>query len=110
HNADGRIKADVGVHGEYTSFPAVWELAAGYAKEHGLDYFTTTLSISPLKNAELLNSIGREMSERYGVKYLYSDFKKRNGYLRSIELSKEYSLYRQDYCGCIFSIRKNLPE
>ena len=86
------------------------EEAAKYAKENGFDYFTTTLSISPLKNAEVLNSIGKDMSERYGVKYLYSDFKKRNGYLRSIELSKEYSLYRQDYCGCIFSIRKKLPE
>ncbi|MBQ7714477.1 MAG: epoxyqueuosine reductase QueH [Clostridia bacterium] len=86
------------------------EEAAKYAKENGFDYFTTTLSISPLKNAELLNSIGREMSERYGVEYLYSDFKKKNGYLRSIELSNEYSLYRQDYCGCIYSIRKKLPE
>ena len=84
--------------------------AAKHAAENGFDYFTTTLSISPLKNAELLNSIGKEMSERYGVKYLYSDFKKKNGYLRSIELSKEYSLYRQDYCGCIFSIRNKLPE
>ena len=77
--------------------------AARYAGENGFDYFTTTLSISPLKNAELLNAIGREMSERYGVRYLYSDFKKKNGYLRSIELSKVYSLYRQNYCGCIFS-------
>jgi len=77
--------------------------AARYARENGFDYFTTTLSISPLKNAELLNAIGREMSERYGVRYLYSDFKKKNGYLRSIELSKVYSLYRQNYCGCIFS-------
>ena len=79
--------------------------AAKFAKENGFDYFTTTLSISPLKNASLLNQIGEELAEKEGVKYLFSDFKKRGGYLRSIELSKEYSLYRQDYCGCIFSIR-----
>ena len=79
--------------------------AAKFAKKNGFDYFTTTLSISPLKNASLLNQIGEELAEKEGVKYLFSDFKKRGGYLRSIELSKEYSLYRQDYCGCIFSIR-----
>ncbi|MBQ7445490.1 MAG: epoxyqueuosine reductase QueH [Clostridia bacterium] len=79
------------------------EEAARYANENGFDYFTTTLSISPLKNALVLNSIGEKMSEKYGVRYLYSDFKKKNGYLRSIELSKEHSLYRQDYCGCVFS-------
>ena len=67
------------------------------------DYFTTTLSISPLKNAVKLNEIGGEMEEFYGIPYLYSDFKKRNGYKRSIELSREYDLYRQDYCGCVFS-------
>ena len=67
------------------------------------DYFTTTLTISPLKNAELLNEIGDSLSAEYGVKYLNSDFKKRNGYKRSIELSKEYDLYRQDYCGCVYS-------
>ena len=74
-----------------------------YAKENNFDYFTTTLSISPYKDAEALNNIGRHLEEEYGVKYLYSDFKKRNGYKRSIELSKEYNLYRQDYCGCIYS-------
>ena len=84
--------------------------AAKYAKKNGFDFFTTTLSISPLKDAQLLNAIGDEMSKRYGVKYLYSDFKKKNGYLRSIELSKKYSLYRQDYCGCVFSKKQNLPE
>ena len=83
------------------------EEAARYAKENGFDYFTTTLSISPLKDAQILNAIGRAMSEKYGIAYLYSDFKKKNGYLRSIELSKEHSLYRQDYCGCIFSIGKD---
>ena len=79
--------------------------AAKKAAEGGFDYFTTTLSISPLKNANKLNEIGVKLEEEYGVKYLQSDFKKRNGYKRSIELSKEYGLYRQDYCGCEFSIR-----
>ncbi len=78
---------------------------AKFARKNGFDYFTTTLSISPLKNATLLNSIGEEYSKEFGVKYLFSDFKKKGGYLRSIELSKEYSLYRQDYCGCVFSKR-----
>ena len=77
--------------------------AAKIALQGGFDYFTTTLTISPMKNAEKLNSIGRMVSEEYGVKYLESDFKKKNGYKRSIELSKEYGLYRQDYCGCVFS-------
>lgn len=79
------------------------EYAAQKAKEGGFDYFTTTLSISPMKNAEKLNQIGARLEEKYGVKYLYSDFKKREGYKRSIELSAKYSLYRQDYCGCIYS-------
>lgn len=79
--------------------------AADIAKQHGYDYFTTTLSISPLKNAEKLNEIGGKMAAEYGVDYLYSDFKKKEGYKRSIELSREYNLYRQDYCGCIFSKR-----
>ena len=69
------------------------------------DYFTTPLSISPLKNAEKLNEIGGQLAKDYGVDYLYSDFKKRNGYKRSTELSREYGLYRQDYCGCEFSAR-----
>lgn len=73
------------------------------AKELSVDYFTTTLTISPLKNAQLLNEIGAQMAEKYGVKWLYSDFKKKEGYKRSIELSKIYNLYRQDYCGCVFS-------
>lgn len=73
------------------------------AKEGGFDYFTTTLSISPLKDAERLNSIGGRLAEEYGVAYLYSDFKKKNGYKRSTELSAQYGLYRQDYCGCVFS-------
>lgn len=77
--------------------------AAKYAIEGGFDYFTTTLSISPMKNAAKLNEIGVKIGEELGVKYLVSDFKKRNGYKRSVELSKEYGLYRQDYCGCIYS-------
>lgn len=77
--------------------------AAKYASNHNFDYFTTTLSISPMKNAEKLNEIGSNISEIYKVNYLFSDFKKKNGYKRSVELSKEYGLYRQDYCGCVFS-------
>lgn len=79
------------------------EEAARAAKEHGTEYFTTTLTISPLKNAGAINRIGEELAEKYGVKHLPSDLKKRNGYKRSIELSKEYGLYRQDYCGCVYS-------
>lgn len=73
------------------------------AKELEADYFTTTLTISPLKNAAKLNEIGERLAQEYGVPFLPSDFKKKNGYKRSIELSKEYNLYRQDYCGCIYS-------
>lgn len=73
------------------------------ASAEKFDYFTTTLSISPHKNAEKLNEIGAKLSEEYGVNYLFSDFKKKNGYKRSCELSREYDLYRQAYCGCIFS-------
>ncbi len=73
------------------------------AKAGGYDYFTTTLSISPLKNAAKLNEIGEKLAEEYGVAWLPSDFKKRDGYKRSIELSREYGLYRQDYCGCVYS-------
>lgn len=78
--------------------------SAELAKEGNFDYFTTTLSISPLKNAQKLNEIGEALAEEYGVKYLNSDFKKKNGYKRSTELSKEYGLYRQDYCGCVYSM------
>lgn len=74
------------------------------ALEGGFDYFATTLSISPLKNAAKLNEIGMRLAKEYGVSYLPSDFKKKNGYKRSIELSKKYGLYRQDYCGCEFSV------
>ncbi len=73
-------------------------------KELGFDYFTTTLSISPLKNAAKINEIGQEIEKELGIRHLPSDFKKKNGYKRSIELSKEHNLYRQNYCGCVFSI------
>lgn len=79
------------------------ERAARYAKERGFDYFCSTLSISPLKNAQKLNEIGAELSEIYSVQNLPNDFKKNGGYLRSIELSREFDLYRQNYCGCVFS-------
>jgi len=73
------------------------------AKEDGYEYFTTVLSISPMKNAQWINEIGEELEKKYEVKFLNGDFKKKGRYLRSIEVSKEYELYRQDYCGCIFS-------
>jgi len=77
--------------------------AAEYAAAHGYDYFATTLTVSPHKNADALNAIGGRLGEEYGVKYLCSDFKKKEGYKLSIEMSKKYGLYRQDYCGCMFS-------
>ena len=79
------------------------EYTAKIAKEKQFDYFTTTLSISPLKNAQWLNEIGAKLAEEYGISYLFSDFKKKNGYKRSTELSEKYHLYRQNYCGCVFS-------
>lgn len=87
----------------YNCFKLRLEYCAIYAKENNFDYFTTTLSISPLKNSEILNSIGMDMENKYDIPYLLSDFKKRNGYKRSVELSKEFDLYRQDYCGCVYS-------
>lgn len=80
------------------------------AQAGNYDYFTTTLSISPLKNAAKLNEIGEQLAAKYGVAWLPSDFKKRDGYKRSIELSKEYDLYRQDYCGCVYSRRQRTAE
>lgn len=80
------------------------------AKNRGMDYFTTTLSISPLKDAQKLNEIGDRLSEEYGIRYLNSDFKKKNGYKRSVELSEEYGMYRQYYCGCVFSKRQRDEE
>ena len=81
------------------------EYTAKLAKEKGFDYFGTTLSVSPYKSSEVLNRIGEELSCVYNIPYLYSDFKKKEGYKRSIVLSHEYNLYRQDYCGCEFSKR-----
>ncbi len=81
------------------------EESANYAKENGFEYFSTTLTLSPLKNAEKLNEIGFELERVKGVKYLATDFKKGGGYLKSIQLSKEYNLYRQSYCGCKYSKR-----
>ena len=99
----------------YACYRLRLEEAAVVAKKMGMDYFTTTLSVSPYKNAQWLNEIGKALEEEYGVPYLYSDFKKRNGYKRSIELSEEYHLYRQDFCGCKYSKeeeanRKNLKK
>lgn len=79
------------------------EAAAKYAKEYNFDYFCSTLSISPLKNAQKLNEIGEELSKMYKIPHLPNDFKKKGGYKRSVELSAEYDLYRQNYCGCVFS-------
>lgn len=79
------------------------EKTAKVAKEQGFDYFCTTLSISPLKNSQKINEIGYETAQKYGVQWLPSDFKKREGYKRSIEMSREYNLYRQNFCGCVYS-------
>ena len=81
-----------------------------YAKENNFDYITTTLTLSPHKNSQVINEIGRKLEEKYQFPYLYSDFKKREGYKRSIVLSHEYNLYRQDYCGCRFSKRRKMEE
>lgn len=82
------------------------EKVAELAKKYNYDYFTTTLSISPYKDAQILNRIGEVLEEKYQVKYLYADFKKKEGYKRSIELSKQFNLYRQEYCGCKYSMPK----
>ena len=86
------------------------EKTAKMAKLLGYDYFCSTLTVSPYKNSKLLNEIGEKLAEKYDVKWLHSDFKKENGYKHSIELSKEYNLYRQDYCGCKYSIRTKKQE
>ena len=87
----------------YKCYKLRLEKTAMLAKENNFDYFTTTLSISPYKNSKWLNEIGEELANKYNINYLYADFKKKNGYKRSIELSNIYHLYRQDYCGCIYS-------
>ena len=86
------------------------EETAKVASEKEFDYFCTTLTLSPYKNATWLNEIGEELNNNYNSTYLYSDFKKKNGYKRSIELSKEFDLYRQDYCGCVYSLRDELER
>lgn len=83
---------------------------AARAAADGYDYFATTLTISPLKNAQKINEIGQALAKEYGVKWLPSDFKKKNGYKRSVELSEEYGLYRQDYCGCAFSKAERIKD
>lgn len=87
----------------YKCYKLRLEETAKVAKENDFDFFATTLTLSPYKKTDWLNEIGEELSNKYQTTYLYSDFKKKNGYKRSIELSKEYNLYRQDYCGCIYS-------
>lgn len=96
---------DVPERGErcYKCYRLRLEKAAQIAAEKGFDYFCSTLSISPYKNAGWLNEIGEELGEIYNVKHLPNDFKKKNGYKRSIELSAKYNLYRQNYCGCVYS-------
>ena len=84
--------------------------AAELAAKKGFDCFDTTLTVSPYKNYELISSIGRELSEEYGIEYLSGNYKKKDGYRRSVELSNEYGLYRQHYCGCEFSRREASPE
>ena len=91
----------------YVCYGLRLEKTAQVAKENGFEYFGTTLTLSPYKNAEWLNEIGEKMGGRYAVNYLYTDFKKKGGYHRSIALSKEYDLYRQDFCGCKFSKREH---
>lgn len=96
HELEGGKRCSVcfGIRLKYTALEA---------KKLGFDYFATTLTVSPHKNSQLINKIGEGISSYVGVKFLYSDFKKKDGYKRSIEFSKQYNLYRQDYCGCLFS-------
>jgi hypothetical protein len=101
--AKGREKEKEGGERCFLCYEMRLKAAAEAAREGKFDYFTTTLSISPLKNAAKLNEIGQRIAKKYGVPYLVSDFKKKNGYKRSVELSAEYGLYRQDYCGCVYS-------
>ena len=87
----------------YNCYKFRLDKTAKYAKENNYDYFTTTLSISPYKNSKWINEIGEELQNKYNQKYLYGDFKKNDGYKKSLEFSKTYNLYRQDYCGCKYS-------
>ena len=94
----------------YKCYAMRLEESARIADELGFDYFCTTLTLSPHKNSNWINEIGEDLNNRYNSIYLYSDFKKRTGYKRSIELSREYDLYRQDYCGCVYSLRDKMKE
>ena len=94
----------------YKCYELRLEETARIADKLGFENFCTTLTLSPHKNSNWLNEIGEELNKKYQSNYLYSDFKKKNGYKRSIELSKEYDLYRQDYCGCIYSKKTNRGE
>ena len=94
----------------YKCYAMRLEESARIADELGFDYFCTTLTLSPHKNSNWINEIGEDLNNRYNSIYLYSDFKKKNGYKRSIELSREYDLYRQDYCGCVYSLRDKMKE
>ncbi len=108
--ANGRESLKEGGERCFDCYRLRLEETAKKAAEEKYDYFCTTLSISPHKNAEKLNSIGGELAEKYGVKYLFSDFKKKGGYQRSIALSREYGLYRQDYCGCAYSKKEAMER
>lgn len=110
YDGEAFVEAAHGLEGEPEGgkrCEACFRLRLRYAAQEAarlhFDYYTTTLSISPLKNAALLNKLGEEIGAKFGIAHLPSDFKKKDGYKRSVELSKEYSLYRQDYCGCVFS-------
>lgn len=108
--AKGLEKCPEGGERCFRCFRLRLEQTAKRAKEGDYDFFTTTLTISPLKNATKLNEIGEELAKEYGVTWLPSDFKKKEGYKRSIELSKEYDLYRQNYCGCAYSKAESLKR
>ena len=86
------------------------DMTAKLAKENDYDYFCTTLTVSPYKNSQIINKIGEQISKKYDIDYLFSDFKKEDGYKKSIAYSKEYDLYRQNYCGCHFSNMNNIDE
>ena len=112
HEAERFLQMSQGMENEpergarcYRCYALRLEKTAQVAKENGFAYFATTLTLSPYKNAEWLNEIGENVGGRYGLNYLYTDFKKKGGYHRSVELSNEYGLYRQDFCGCKFSKR-----
>ncbi|MDO4593764.1 MAG: epoxyqueuosine reductase QueH [Tissierellia bacterium] len=103
---DTRSKDTEGGKSCYKCYELRLRQTAKFAKEHGYDFFTTSLSISPHKNSRWINEIGEKLEKEYEIRFLYSDFKKKDGYKKSIELSNKYNLYRQDYCGCVFSYKE----